>query len=124
MCIIISHVRNLLVNKVMINTRTLHKISPFITDCRRINMGSASSLRNWEFCGSKFSKSAIVYFTQVMCIYILLCYSLYQLSTSPSGPLSTFWCGIITSSVAYMLPNPKLKFNKVKPTDVESHISI
>ena len=65
--------------------------------------------RSWRFCNSGIPRSEIVYFTQVFIIIFLIIVSLvklvfFQLECEES----TFWFSLLSCTVGYALPNPKL----------------
>ena len=76
--------------------------------------GSEQSLshknRSWKFCNSVCLPSAeIVFFTQVCFNFILLSLSISKLSFyNLSCDETAIWLSILSSTVGYMIPNPKL----------------
>ena len=66
--------------------------------------------RSWNFCNSVSLPSAeVVFFTQVCFIFILLSLSISKLSFyNLSCDETAIWLSILSSTVGYMLPNPKL----------------
>ena len=65
--------------------------------------------RSWRFCNSRIPRSEVVYFTQVFIIIFLIIVSLvklvfFQLECEES----TFWFSLLSCTVGYALPNPKL----------------
>ena len=65
--------------------------------------------RSWRFCDSRIPRSEVVYFTQVFIIIFLIIVSLvkivfFQLECEES----TFWFSLLSCTVGYALPNPKL----------------
>ena len=65
--------------------------------------------RSWRFCDSRIPRSEVVYFTQVFIIIFLITVSLvkmvfFQLEYEES----TFWFSLLSCTVGYALPNPKL----------------
>ena len=65
--------------------------------------------RSWRFCNSRVPRSETVYFTQIFIIVFLITVSLiksvfFQLDCEES----TFWFSLLSCTVGYALPNPKL----------------
>ena len=65
--------------------------------------------RSWRFCNSRIPRSEVVYFTQVYIIIFLIIFPLvklvfFQLECEES----TFWFSLLSCTVGYALPNPKL----------------
>ena len=71
--------------------------------------GSQSGSSNWPLLGSKFPKLEIVFFTQVILIYIVIGVSLVNLSI---GRTEDLWILLLCSCLGYILPNPSLKSRK------------
>ena len=66
-------------------------------------------MRFWRFCNSRVPRSEVVYFTQIFIIVFLIVVSLiklvfFQLDCEES----TFWFSLLSCTVGYALPNPKL----------------
>ena len=65
-----------------------------------------SSVSNkWLMCGGKFPKEEVVFFVQVLLIYIVVVASLVNISL---GDKDQLWILLLTSSIGYLLPNPTL----------------
>ena len=65
--------------------------------------------RSWRFCNSRIPRSEVVYFTQVFIIIFLIRVSLVKLVFSQlECEESTFWFSLLSCTVGYALPNPKL----------------
>ena len=84
-------------------------------DCDFVDIGGAEQSlshenRSWKFCNSVSLTSAeVVFFTQVCFIFILLSLSISKLSFyNLSCDETAIWLSILSSTVGYMLPNPKL----------------
>ena len=65
--------------------------------------------RSWRFCNSTIPRSEVAYFIQVFIIIFLIIVSLiklvfFQLECEES----TFWFSLLSCTVGYALPNPKL----------------
>ena len=84
-------------------------------DCDFVDIGGVEQSlshenRSWKFCNSVSLPSAeVVFFTQVCFIFILLSLSISKLSFYKlSCDETAIWLSILSSTVGYMLPNPKL----------------
>ena len=65
--------------------------------------------RSWRFCNSRLPRSEVVYFTQVSIIVFLIGVSLTKLVFFHLDcEESTFWFSLLSCTVGYALPNPKL----------------
>ena len=72
----------------------------------------SSQKDKWRWCGRSVPKSEIVFFTQMIILYIVICTSLVMLSMNNGN--GHFWAGMLGSCLGYILPNPKIKMNKSK----------
>ena len=65
--------------------------------------------RSWRFCDSRVPRSEVVYFTQIFIIIFLIGVSLVKLVFFKLDcEESTFWFSLLSCTVGYALPNPKL----------------
>ena len=65
--------------------------------------------RSWKFCNSRLPRSEVVYFTQIVIILFLIGVSLIKLVFFHLAcEESTFWFSLLSCTVGYALPNPKL----------------
>ena len=62
---------------------------------------------NWNLGCFKMPKDCLVYTFQMIIISITVSVSLYNLSTSDEK--LEFWASLLSGSVGYILPNPRLK---------------
>ena len=67
----------------------------------------SSSIKNWTVCGTKVPRSEIVFFSQVIIIYIVSCVCLFNLTTSRGD--SNLWSALLSGCLGYLLPNPTIK---------------
>lgn len=51
-------------------------------------------------------KSELVFFSQVIVVYIVVCMCLYNLTTGNGD--SNLWSALLSGSLGYLLPNPKI----------------
>ena len=80
-------------------------------DCDFVDIGGAKQSlshenRSWKLCNSVSLPSAeVVFFTQVILISLSISkLSFYNLSCDETA----IWLSVLSSTVGYMLPNPKL----------------
>ncbi len=64
--------------------------------------------RSWILFGQRLSRSAVVFLFQCTVVLILLTCSVIRIIFSKSCEETTVWIAILSSSVAYVLPSPKL----------------
>jgi hypothetical protein len=72
---------------------------------------SSSSVENWHIMGYKIPKNEVVFFCQMTILYMVIITCIVNLSLS--HPLKELWIGLLSSSIAYALPNPSIKGRKV-----------
>jgi hypothetical protein len=72
------------------------------------DMTDSTSGRSWPFLGHRFPKSEVVFFMQVILIYIVVITSIINLSLY-KGQDGNLWTALLSSSLGYLLPNPNLK---------------
>ena len=66
----------------------------------------------WNVCGSDVPKEEIVFFTQVILIYIIAITSIVNLTIKATN--DTLWTSLLSASLGYMLPAPQLNTRKKK----------
>jgi len=64
----------------------------------------------WSFFGSEIPSTEIVFFCQIVAIYVIICTSLYNLTVG-SEP-ANLWITLLSSCVGYLLPSPVLKLKR------------
>ena len=65
--------------------------------------------RSWRFCNSRLPRSEVVYFTQIIIIiFSYNCFSRQVSFFSLDCEESTFWFSLLSCTVGYAPPNPKL----------------
>ena len=74
-----------------------------------IESGSRTSSK-WDFFGKIIPRSEIVFFTQVIIVYIVIIVSIVNLTLGHAD--NKLWIALLSSSIGYLLPNPKIK---IKP---------
>ncbi len=63
----------------------------------------------WLIWGNKLPKSEIVFFAQVILIYIIVITSIVNISL---GDTQELWVILLTSCLGYLMPSPSLYKNK------------
>ena len=62
---------------------------------------------DWMFFGEKCPKAEIVFFSQVILVYIVVITSIVNLSINNGS--DRLWIALLSSSIGYLLPNPRLQ---------------
>lgn len=65
---------------------------------------------SWKFCGYGLDKAQVVYFSQIIIIYIIIITCILNLSLKNGD--SNLWTALLSSCIGYILPSPKLKETK------------
>ena len=66
-----------------------------------------SNSDKWHLLGTRVPKTEIVYFCQMIIVYIIIIASIVNLSIRNGS--SELWISLLSSCIGYALPNPKLK---------------
>ena len=64
--------------------------------------------RSWVLFDKHFPRSEIVFFVQTLLVFMLATVSITCLAFSDTCEETTVWVAILSSTVGYMLPSPKL----------------
>ena len=64
----------------------------------------------WTWCGRVVPKSVIVFFCQVLAVYIIICTSVYNLTVGTEP--QSLWITLLSISVGYLVPSPVIKVEK------------
>ena len=79
----------------------------------QVSQSSEQSAR-WSFiCGNSLPRAEVIYYCQVLLIYIVVVACLINLSIG--GNNSSLWSSLLSGSVGYLLPSPKIKLKKDEP---------
>lgn len=73
---------------------------------------TSSSLSQWRMCGEKIPKGELVFFAQIIPLYIVIIWCIVNLSMK-RGDGHT-WSILLGSCLGYILPNPRLTTKKIK----------
>lgn len=100
---------------------------PFVgSDEKKTNrLSSASSSNNsgmWRFLGRKVPRNEIVFCCQMLVVFVVVGVSLYNISTN--HPQLHLWTILLSSSLGYVLPNPRLETKVIKIRDKNNHFGI
>ena len=76
----------------------------FLNATRRQDVTSSAS--QWHVLGRRVPRSEIVFACQMLLVYIVVCTSIFNLSTGRGD--SNLWTALLSSCLGYILPNPKL----------------
>ncbi len=71
------------------------------------NGNGSQTSRNWKVCGTNVPRSELVFFSQVVIIYVVVCLCLYNLTTGRGD--SNLWSALLSGCLGYLLPNPTIK---------------
>jgi hypothetical protein len=66
-----------------------------------------SHSNRWKFCGRDVPRSELVFFSQVILIYVVVCLCLFNLTTNRGD--SNLWSALLSGCLGYLLPNPTIK---------------
>lgn len=72
-----------------------------------------SVVTNWNLFGNRVPKREIVFFCQVILIYIVVITCIINL-TIGSDNKSQLWTALLSACLGYLLPNPSLNDESVK----------
>ena len=77
----------------------------------------------WSFCGKDIPKSEIVFFSQIIAIYFVVGFSIYNITAGNQN--INLWISLLSSCLEYLLPSPviKRKKNALYQTPSTSQIS-
>lgn len=78
--------------------------SPVPIDETQVDRQNSSQ---WRVCGRVVPRSEIVFFSQVIIIYVVACMCLFNLTTGRGD--SNLWSALLSGSLGYLLPNPTIK---------------
>ena len=61
----------------------------------------------WDVCVRDVPRSEIVFFSEVIIIYIVVCLCLFNLTTNRGD--SNLWSALLSGCLSYLPPNPTIK---------------
>ncbi len=74
-------------------------------------MEENTSVQSWIVFGKHIPKREVVFFSQIVILYIVIITAVVNLSIQNGDP--TLWSTLLGSCLGYVLPNPSLKSQKV-----------
>jgi hypothetical protein len=75
-------------------------------------------IKGWFSECSTPTASEIIYLSQILVIFVVIITSLYNLSNKNGD--NSLWTALLTSCLGYMLPNPKIKTNRLPVEEIHS----
>lgn len=75
--------------------------------------GTQRSNHLWNVLGKKLPESEVVFFSQVVLVYIVILTCMINLSRGAGD--SNLWTCLMSSCLGYLLPNPKIDRNRDGP---------
>lgn len=72
---------------------------------------------SWVLLGTKLPKAEIVFFSQIIILYIVIITCIVNLSI---GNESEMWLILLSTSLGAILPNPDLKFSSTRARSVDT----
>lgn len=66
-----------------------------------------SNSERWHLLGARIPKAEIVYFCQMIIVYVIIITSIVNLSLQNGS--TELWISLLSSCIGYALPSPKLK---------------
>ena len=64
--------------------------------------------KSWKFFGRTGNRSLLVFMCQFFVIYLILACAIVRIMLSTTCKETTVWVAILSSTVCYILPSPKL----------------
>ena len=87
-----------------------HSLGPDFNQATPTSLSSHGG--RWNVFGSDVPKEEIVFFTQVILIYVIAITSIVNLTMDAKN--DTLWTSLLSASLGYMLPAPQLNNHKKK----------
>ena len=81
----------------------------------------SSVVERWSTACGRHKKDQVIYFCQIFVIYTVIVACLVNLSVGSS--LNTLWASILSGSVGYILPAPKIRRTKSKNVAFLSNVT-
>lgn len=61
----------------------------------------------WLLCGKNIPRSEIVFFAQLFFLLVFIAFLIFKLCVTEKPEEITLWVALLTSSIGYILPNPR-----------------
>jgi hypothetical protein len=65
-----------------------------------------TSSNRWTVCWQEVPSREVIFFTQVIILYVVICVSLANLSLGIGN--QTLWSSLLAGSLGYLLPSPSI----------------
>lgn len=75
------------------------------------NLSENSVTEVWDIFGYSIPKMEVVFFSQIVALYIVIIACLINLSIGNEG--KELWISLLSASIGYILPNPSIKKTKI-----------
>lgn len=82
-------------------------VSDSISTTEQCSVSTVSDKRNWNICSYSIPKQEVVYFCQIIALYVVIGIGLVNI-TIQNGD-ANLWLSLLAGSIGYLLPNPTLK---------------
>ena len=79
---------------------------------------SEENFDSWRFFGRKLPRAELIYFSQIILIYIVIITCILNLSLQNND--SNLWTALLSSCLGYILPNPRLKREKIAINHIDA----
>ena len=74
---------------------------------------SVTSNSKWTVCWQEVPSREVIFFAQVIILYVVICVSLANLSLGIGN--QTLWASLLAGSLGYLLPSPRLGKKQDEP---------
>jgi len=78
-----------------------------ISQLEQCSISRLSDKEVWNLFGYSLPKQEVVYFSQIIALYIVIIVGLINLTIQ--NEQSNLWLSLLSGSIGYLLPNPSLK---------------
>ncbi len=68
------------------------------------------SATTWELFSRRFPRSEVVFFCQIIILFVVIVAAIVNLTLQTSD--IQLWTALLSSSIGYILPNPRLQDNR------------
>jgi hypothetical protein len=77
----------------------------------RSSSSSGGGHSHWWIFGQKFPKNEVVFFVQIIIVYVVILTSLVNLTLQrgDNSGEQKLWIALLSSSLGYLLPNPSIR---------------
>ena len=75
----------------------------------KIEMENNEQENTWRSACLIVNKNAVMYFTQVGIIFLVMCFAIYKLSTDENTEAQQIYMGLLTLCIGIVAPSPKFK---------------